>query len=323
MIKDNIQLIKDDSLRITATVLSALLNNSYCLSELSKSLKLPSELLISIIKHSLNQNIFEFYAGNNLITPSNIHFLLNDDSKDSIYVISKASITDKDTYDRFYAMLDNYYDSIKKNEVAKNIMIINEYTSYTPTENEDFLVSIHNMLSELKTAECICKLDFTSFFPFALYRNRSNRQEYLVSLFQNNDTWEIRFFPTAYVHFKNDKPQKISLNKICDHQIRIIALDVLKKIWGPHDISLSEEPISVKAIIHDSNCITKIKHDISNRHADLKENADGTFSLMVDILGYESFISWVLSYGSSIEILEPLSLRTAIKNTYNEICKAY
>ena len=298
MIKENIQQIKNDSLRITTTVLFALLNNQreYCLSELADSLHYPSELIVSIIRQSLNQNIFEFYVGNRLITHTNIDVLLNDDLKDAISVVSKASLADKDSYERFNALIDNYHDSLQKNRIAKNIMIINDYSSFTPPEDNDFLPSIRSILSDLKTTECICKIDFTSFFPFALYQNWSNRQEYLVSLFQTNDTWEIRFFPAECVLFKDAKPQKLPINKVFDTQTRIIALNMVKKIWGPHDILLSEEPISVNAIVHDESCIRKIRHDISNKEAILSRNNDNTYSLTLKVLGLESFKSWILCF---------------------------
>ena len=88
-------------------------------------------------------------------------------------------------------------------------------------------------------------------------------------------------------------------------------------------MDLDEKTFKISAIINDKSCIDKIRHDVSDHICNLIDNKDETYSLVMEVLGYDAFRSWVLSYGSSIEIREPKNLRNDIRKTYEEVRDRY
>ena len=307
-------------------VLYTLIHDSqkHNINSLSDKLQYNQSLLKAVIKQSLNLKFLEFYIGNTRIEPSNTDPFLNLNSNDIITVITKADIVDKESHDRFFSMIYNYLDSQKKNSDFKRFIITNELNlSMNNHELHDAsLLFIQDLLSKSKTTKCFCFLYNVEFFPIAIYNDRSKNRDYLVSLspIKDQNTWSLCFYPTDVSKvISNNIKDSILLSEMYSSDILGTAIQKAKKIWGPQEILLTENPILISALIYDISCINKIRHDIYGKKANLYQNQDNTFTLEIEILGYESFKSWVLSYGSSIEIIKPHQLRQDLCNIYKEV----
>lgn len=84
-----------------------------------------------------------------------------------------------------------------------------------------------------------------------------------------------------------------------------------KYMWGSY-FDASAEPVHVKIVITDTttNLIRKIKSDIHHREGLCRFYKSGSYYFYEDdIIGILEFQRWLRGYGSSIQVIEPLSLR--------------
>ena len=84
-----------------------------------------------------------------------------------------------------------------------------------------------------------------------------------------------------------------------------------KYMWGSF-FNDAEEPVHIKIVITDTttNLINKIKSDIHHREGLCQFYKSGSYYFYEDdIIGISEFQRWLRGYGSSIQVLEPASLR--------------
>ena len=99
------------------------------------------------------------------------------------------------------------------------------------------------------------------------------------------------------------------------------TLRIFDYLWGM-DFESSTRPIHVKLRIDpfSTNLVEKIKNDTSRRkHARLYRDKDYWF-YEDDIIGINSFRSWINQYGYSVIALEPESLA---RDIYDSACKRF
>ncbi|MBR5179525.1 MAG: WYL domain-containing protein [Lachnospiraceae bacterium] len=315
--------IRDFSLRITFQLLDILITepHKYDLEDLSIYLGCNVGLLCTAITECLYQNIFEFYIGNTRITPDNCISVLKYDNGEKLAVVSRIAFTDKTGFKKYRVMKEKFEGTISEKKNFEKIVAFNSYRVDKSLNRIGVDPSVMQSLSEGKTSEYKSSITGSRFFPIAVYTSLQYRREYFVALEKG---YQLKFYPcedsvkcdNTTMGKKNEKP----FSEICDNTDVIPdALEKLKYIWGPHDMFLDEEQFSVSAVIYDKSCLGKILHDISNKPYKLKDNKDGTYSLKMEILGYDAFRIWVLSYGSSIEIKEPVRLRKELREVYEKI----
>ena len=91
------------------------------------------------------------------------------------------------------------------------------------------------------------------------------------------------------------------------------TLEKLDYVWGAA-FENDSPPVHVRLEIHAGtpNILTKIRSETrSRRFASIRKEGD-YYIYEDDVIGLPSFRSWVLSYGSSVKVLEPSSLAEQI-----------
>ena len=86
-------------------------------------------------------------------------------------------------------------------------------------------------------------------------------------------------------------------------------LEHLHYCWGAA-FDKDAVPVHVKLEIcpNTANILTKIRNDTADRRFGSLREEDGRFLYEDDVIGLNSFRSWVLAYGSSVKVLEPRTL---------------
>jgi predicted DNA-binding transcriptional regulator YafY len=98
----------------------------------------------------------------------------------------------------------------------------------------------------------------------------------------------------------------------------------LKRWFAPRWGMEYGEPFEVKVrFFNRSQTISKLKKDVAHRDSRLTEEEDGAVLFEDRIIGKNEFIAWVLGFGSSAEVLEPLELREEILGRIQETLKRY
>lgn len=137
--------------------------------------------------------------------------------------------------------------------------------------------------------------------PVFLYFNATDDLYYCIS-FKDDETVSFRLDRILFdVH-----PGKLAAAPIDPDDSR---LQRLQYIWGAA-FSSEEEPVRVKVRIEagTANLLNKIRSDTAGRtHAKLYQDGD-YYIYEDDIIGMNSFRSWLLSFGYSVKVLEPVSL---------------
>lgn len=323
-VENKIKEIQDCTLRVTLQMLYTLINEPgvYSLKELSE--KLGYNIQPAIVSF-LNQNVFEFYSGNTRITLDNAGKILRIDSKEKLIIITRIDIKDQRGFEAFTSLMEDYKKVFSKRKKIEEIVAFHSFM--ITDSNEEFRVdqSIVQLLAEAKTAEYELTLDGIRFYPIAVYKSRKYDREYFVALKEEKGRTLIKFFPCENSRrVGSPSPKYVQISDVYSNLDAVeIAKEKLKLLWGPNDFYLDEEPLGVDAIIYDESCIGKIEHDISNYIHELIKNNDNTYSLKLKVLGYEMFRTWVLSYGSSIEIKGPKGFRDDLKKTLRKIRDSY
>lgn len=84
------------------------------------------------------------------------------------------------------------------------------------------------------------------------------------------------------------------------------------------------EPIQVKVKFLDrSQTIAKVKKDVAHRTSRLTIQNNGSLLFEDTIIGENEFIAWILGFGSTAEVLEPIEMRQAIRERIREALARY
>lgn len=243
----------------------------------------------SILYGSYDNAVFSIKLGNPILQIS------NDESNE----LQRNSLPfSNNKWSPFYAIKSTIFPSFNDNEIKP----------YLPTI-EDTIIQKSTLSIRIK------KTGTYHIIPIALYFDVINLSIYIVTI-ENN---YICFLPLKNIHYLLKSSKQLAYPSNTEN-----ALNLLGYIWEPEKISLSTRPEKVVLRIDDQqNIILKIKHDISHHSGELIPQADGTFIYETFVLGMKSFTSWVLSYGSSITVLSPDSLRQEIRGIYHDIYMKY
>ena len=323
-VENIINKIQDCSLRVTLQMLYILINEPgvYDLREISEKIGYNLQPAIAAF---LDQGVFNFYVGNTKVTLDNVGDILSIDSKEKLTVVTRMDLKDQSGFMLFNSLMKDYENAFSKRKNFEEIVAFNSYMVADSDKKFRVDQDIIQLLSDATTAEYEVILGGTRFYPIAVYKNRQYDREYFVTLEKEGRKTLVRFIPyesSRKAVASSSKYVKIS-EVYKDLNAVEKAKEKLKYIWAPNDFYLDEKPFKVSAVIYDKSCIGKIKHDISNYKYNLRENSDETYSLKLKVLGFEVFRTWVLSYGRSIEIKEPVNLRENIIETLEKIRASY
>lgn len=94
-------------------------------------------------------------------------------------------------------------------------------------------------------------------------------------------------------------------------------LEYAPQVWG---FEFGAEPINVKIkIYNEANVIRKVRLDLACRTMGKLYEENGAYYYEDVVYGYNSFKKWVRTYGSSIIVIKPESLRTEMIQTLKEM----
>lgn len=324
MVKDIIDNVRDISLRVTLQLLYVLMHEpgKHNLNDLSEKTGYSTDMIYMAIKPCLSQSIFEFYSGDTRLNEDNISRLFNPHPEEKLFVVTRIDFTDEEGFSNFGIMLEDYRESVSKRKSFEKIAVFNSFRVADGIDIHGKDTSAIRLIAENRTLAYEYQIDGSRFYPLSIYSSRSYDQEYFVALVKEAQGYTIKFYPLKYSKpCINSVTGYMDVSKVYPDDIIIKARKVLKSIWGPYDMQLDEKPFNVIAVIYDENCLGKIRHDISSHRGKITDNGNGTHTLCLEVLGYEAFRTWTLSYGSSIEILEPKKLRKNLTKIYESVAR--
>ena len=144
--------------------------------------------------------------------------------------------------------------------------------------------------------------------PYMLFHNTTDDLYYCITFDENGRTMSYRLDrilydvqPVSGRHYVQDREKE---------------LDRLSFVWGAA-FQNDEEPVHVKLEIYanTANIIGKIRNDVRDRvHGRLRQEGK-TWIYEDEVIGLKSFKAWVMTYGSSVKILEPAALMEEIRES--------
>ena len=144
------------------------------------------------------------------------------------------------------------------------------------------------------------KAETVEIAPRMLYFNATDDLYYCISLPENSN--EIIPFRLDRIVFGVQivAQKAVSLDPADPRPARI------RYVWGS-DFSSEDTPVHVKVRIepNTANILNKIRSDISGRSFASLYEKDGYYYYEDEIIGLTSFRSWLMTFGSSVKVLEP------------------
>ena len=138
-----------------------------------------------------------------------------------------------------------------------------------------------------------------------LFHNTTDDLYYCITFDESGRTMSYRLdrilydvHPVSGRHFAQDRSRE---------------LDRLSYVWGAA-FQNDEEPVRVRLeiIANTANMIGKIRNDVRDRvHGRLRQEGD-RWIYEDEVIGLMSFKAWVMTFGSSVKVLEPASLAEEI-----------
>lgn len=317
--------INDDSLKTALTIFTKITDEpgKYSLSELSSILGINEYTIMQILSNMLrgSDNIFTLYAGDYSVDADKIidknYISSNDMSK--LRLISKYELTDKKGKLQFEKIRQKFMNSDK---IQNNDVIIKHtYTSSQQPHNK-LLNELRKDFGTSMTRQT--ELPYETIYPLTIYHDGVKEVDYLVDIIPRNNDYVVRFHSTDNMKLSG---KRIPFSSIYHEKNYLydMLISKLKRLWTPVNFWLSEEETIIKVLVlNEANCLRKINHDISNyEYASLKQLEQDKYLLTAKIIGIEGFINWIMSYGSSIVVLEPENIRQIIIKKYQNISKKY
>lgn len=313
--------IQPASLNQLFQIIDLLINssNNFNLISLSKKLDLPIGLTRNVIADfAVLQPLFQVYIGNELysnIKNKKYTYFVGQYDTYPLSVTSNLVIVTPKELNRYQKFFKTYQNNSTKNNISLPEYLMKEdYQNITGCNYvfEHKLRQMQSAFSKKIPFLCYTKSGH-AIFPIALYHDAITAKVFCAVLSDGI----ITFYPLENID-KIRATEKLA-NPYSEFEIST-TLHLLKYIWSPHPVSLYSEPTLFRILLkNEPNTIEKIRHDVSNYEAEFTEQSDGSFMLDIKIINSDSFFSWLLSYGSSITVLEPLSTREKIIETYKNI----
>jgi len=144
--------------------------------------------------------------------------------------------------------------------------------------------------------------------PYMLFHNTTDDLYYCITFDEKGRIMSYRLdrilydvHPVSGRHFEQDRSRE---------------LDRLTYVWGAafHN---DEEPVHVKLEIYanTANIVGKIRNDVRDRVRGRLRQEGETWIYEDEVIGLKSFKAWVMTYGSSVKILEPPALMEEIRES--------
>ncbi len=132
----------------------------------------------------------------------------------------------------------------------------------------------------------------------------------------------LRFFPVSSLYYLSSKNKNYNRPDYLSRKDIIKAREIVRKIWAPEEISVNAETTHyIIQVKNEHNPKKKILHDLSCFNPSIKECKNGELTITFELFATDSLFSWLLSYGSSITVIEPKEVAFAILSTYKNTIK--
>lgn len=291
----------------------------YNIISLSNELNIPVGLSRNIIDEIANsQTIFHVYIGNeayyNIRSKNEYLFLAGHYDTYALSIKSKTIIVNPDELIQYKTIFQSYkHNSLPEKISIPECIVKGEHQTLSSDLNapDDIIRRLRDAFVKKRTLLCEQK-NGSSIYPIALYHDALTSKAFCVTLSEKM----ITFHPIDQLRISKEVDNIYSENEIS------ATLDLLKHIWSPHPISLDTKPTLYRIMIKkEPNTIEKIRHDVANYDATFIEQSNGCHLLEINVISSESFISWLLGYGSSITVLLPLDAREKIISIYKNVLK--
>lgn len=144
--------------------------------------------------------------------------------------------------------------------------------------------------------------------PYMLFHNTTDDLYYCITFDGAGRVMSYRLDRILYdVHIISAK----RFTQNCDSQ-----MEKLTYVWGAA-FQNGEDPVHVKLeiIANTPNIVGKIRNDVRDRvHSNLRQEGE-KWIYEDEVIGLTSFRAWVMSYGSSVKVLEPAYLAEQIRES--------
>ena len=143
--------------------------------------------------------------------------------------------------------------------------------------------------------------------PRLIYRNAADELYYLVAFGEGGTLLPYRLDRIRFgIRLHPDKPAP----PVDPGDPRFGRL---QRIWGGA-FSNGDEPVRVRVLIRPEtgNLLRKVRADIAGRPFATLVPQGGDFLYEDEVIGLSAFRSWLLSFGSSVKVLEPESLAASL-----------
>lgn len=186
------------------------------------------------------------------------------------------------------------------------------YIDYTPFQNH-----IDTLIKAIRS-HSICSIAYLS-------PNNPVKVFYIipVRLTMDNEVLNIEGWRVTHDSYRNIRfPTTLAIHRIKECKVTDETVNTypsLPELQGAFGL-IGAQAFPAR-ILFSSNMSQYIKERMWGNGYKIVNNTDGSIELSLFVSGHDYFISWILSFGSDAELLEPIELRyklkKIIKNTYN------
>jgi len=237
----------------------------------------------------------------------NIEFFLDSGEGDDILLCANA-IYRNEVYlplsELEFSCLNEFLDGdqFKLGQINKNYTIKPLYNQ----ARANMQVKVEELNQLIQDGETICvtykarngKFVFSSIRPLELVHNAMDDLYYVITI-QRGSLLALRL-------------DRIRKYEISEEKIELddrSALRELPNIWG---MEIGRKVHIKIKILKEANVVQKVKRDLASRVNGVWTEKEDALYFEDDVIGINSFRSWINSYGSSVLVIEPRFLRDEI-----------
>ncbi len=222
-----------------------------------------------------------------------------------------------------YRMLTSQYPELKKAISSKPYYTVKESPFTPPIENKQMtkLLEIINQAIEFEQpvsmqylSPNICQNQEIIFYPVFVYYNMADSRIYCIDGLRSDDGTRNAYRLDRIRNAEIMPSQKVTLPSYTplDSQEQ----QALYCFWGAPDF-YKKSPgerfhVKLKIFNETANLLPKIKAETAHRKYGRLYQSSNEYFYEDDVIGKDIFRSWLRSYGSSVLVLEPLSLAKEI-----------
>ena len=291
----------------------------YSIYKLSQLTALP----ISVVR----RDIYTLFTTTNSIIFNDVNNIDDYDVKQMIY---SGQWDDKQIYAPYYNRsyeipltkeesfaLKQFETSFNSNTISFPIHILNNVDIF-PNDVINHILKINDSFT------FSCAIEFTYSSPKAGTFKKKLVPEKLVYDSFENAYYLLTVENNRIYPYRLDRI--ISPIKECDLPFNYIKphdsiFNIVPNVWG---MSFQDEPIRVKVkFYNEANVFVKVRRDLECRTNGRLYEEDGFLYYEDIVYGVSSFKNWLFRYGSSAIVIEPISLRKQIIDSYKKRLEMY